>query len=341
MRIYPFFLPHGGCPQRCLFCDQRRVAGEAAAPDPTRVRRDLDAWLPAAGGGEVAFFGGSFTLLPDSLQVEYLAAARDFVQAGRVAGIRLSTRPDALDGAIAERLAEAGVTTVELGCQSLDDGVLHSTRRGHGSAAVKAAVAALRSRGLQVGLQLMPGLPGGSAAEALTSVRKALELHPDFLRLYPTLVLAGTGLAGAWRAGTYRAWSLDEAVEVCADLLLACRRAGTPVIRLGLQGEAGFTRKAGVLAGPWHPAFGQLVRSRLWRRALEGTWPALQERAMVTVARAELSDALGQRRANLEYFSRRGRRLQLVGDPDLPRGSFLRGHHEFSLLGTAGRDGEE
>jgi histone acetyltransferase (RNA polymerase elongator complex component) len=337
MQIFPVFLAQAGCPQQCIFCSRWQVAGGTEAAPPQAVAARLAALLPASGKGEVAFYGGSFTALEPELQEAYLATAAAFLAAGRIAGIRISTRPDAVDRATALRLAAAGVRTVELGCQSFSDAVLAASGRGHNAAAAARAVTALRGAGLGVGLQLMPGLPGADANEARASLVAALALAPDFLRIYPTVVLAGSRLAVAWQKGAYHPLELDAAVELCADLLLSCRRAGVPVIRLGLQGDAEFNR--GVLAGPYHAAYGQLVVSRLWRRALHQL--ALQGGGPVDVPQCELSDAFGHRKSNLDYFADRRLPLAVHGDPDLPRGTLRQGRETFSLLQLAGRHHED
>lgn len=272
--------------------------------------------LPLAGDGEIAFYGGSFTALADAVQRAYLDAVRPFLIAGRVAGVRVSTRPDALDARRLEVLVGAGVKTVEIGCQSFDDGVLLASGRGYSRDVCRQAVCACLDAGLQVGIQLLPGLPGGDAAEAMASLDQALGLHPGFLRIYPAVVIAGTELARLWRDGRYRAWSLDEAVEVAADMLTRCRVAEVPVIRLGLQHEPELA--ASVLAGPYHPAFGQLVRARLWRRLLD----VARERGgrRFAVHPADLSDAVGHRRDNLAWLSTNGADFTIVADADLERG---------------------
>jgi histone acetyltransferase (RNA polymerase elongator complex component) len=333
VQIFPFFLGQSGCPQHCVFCSRRQVGAGRSIPEPRQVTAELARVLPSAGTGEVAFFGGSFTALAVPVQEAYFAAAASFLAAGRIAGIRLSTRPDAVDIETARRLANAGVRTVELGCQSFSDRVLAASGRGHDASAAGRGVAALHGAGLRVGLQLMPGLPGADADEARLSLAAALALAPDFLRIYPTLVLAGSPLATLWRTGSYRPLELDATVELCADQLLTCRRAGVPVIRLGLQGDDGLER--GLLAGPYHPAFGQLVRSRLWRRALQRL-AGRDRRVTVHVPRCELSDALGHRRSNLDYFAARGTPLAVRADPDLPPSTLSLAGEVFSLSQLAG-----
>ena len=293
MKIYPVFVPHAGCPHRCLFCAQDRSTSQVEVPDTGAVIRQLDAMLPDHGNGEIAFYGGTFSLLPIRQQQLYLAVANQFIATGRASGIRISTRPDALDEACLGRLQAGGVQTIEIGCQSFSDIVLMQAGRGHGAAESIAAVRRCRAAGFKVGVQLMPGLPGGDVEEALSSLRQALDLKPAFLRIYPTVVIAGTALAELWNAGGYQPWSLDQAVELCADMMLLCRQNDIPVIRLGLQQDSALERN--LLAGPFHPAFGQLVRSRIWRRALARAATCGHP---LTVHPDDLSDALGHRGEN-------------------------------------------
>ncbi len=334
MKVYPFFIPHAGCPHHCRFCQQQWLSGHSAAPSPEQVAGELPLLLPEQGDGEVAFYGGSFTLLEPALQRDYLQRVRPFIARGQVSGIRISTRPDAIGEEQVTRLQQGGVTTVELGCQSFSAEVLAAVGRGHGPQSAGRAVALLRSRSLQVGLQLMPGLPGGGPREALQSLRHALDLEPDFLRIYPTVVLRGTVLEDDFQQGRYRPLALDEAVELCAEMLWHCREAGVPVIRLGLQATAALVPDQALVAGPYHPAFGALVRARLWRRAL-ATVLAGQAGAEVRVHPADLSDALGQRRGNRHYFEERGRRLALRCDGGMARDHFAVDGRTYALQAAA------
>lgn len=330
MKVYPFFIPHAGCPHRCGFCQQQQVTGQPRVPSPEEVEEQLDALLPERGDGEVAFYGGSFTLLEPAVQDDYLCRMRPFIVSGRIAGIRVSTRPDALDEPRVTALQQNGVTTVELGCQSFSARVLRAARRGHGPDAAASAVVLLRSRGLQVGLQLMPGLPFGGRQEALLSLRRALALQPDFLRIYPALVLRGTALEDDFRSGHYRPLELEEAVELCAEMLWHCRQAGVPVIRLGLQATPQLTPERAFVAGPYHPAFGALVRSRLWRRAIEGLAQTGIDNEL-RLHSADLSDVLGQRRCNLSYMEERAKRLEIACDKDMEREHFALNGRLYSL----------
>jgi histone acetyltransferase (RNA polymerase elongator complex component) len=187
---------------------------------------------------------------------------------------------------------------------------------------------------MRIGLQLMPGLPGGSFDEARYSLARALDLCPDFVRIYPTVVLKDTALERAWLKGDYAPLDLERAVELCAELLWYCHQSGVPVIRLGLQATESLDSGAAIVDGPYHPAFGQLVRSRLWRRAIEH---ALAETAgcRVCVAFADLSDVLGHRRANFDYFKRRFSSLDIVADDHVARGSFVLDGHCCDMMSKA------
>jgi len=328
LRLYPFFLPHAGCPHRCLFCRQEST-GEGGAPSPAEVAGQLDRLLPPSGDGEVAFYGGTFTLLPRRQQAAYLEAVAPFVRSGRVEGVRISTRPDAVSEGCAEWLAGQGVSTVELGCQSFSPTVLRLSGRGHGPLAAADAALRLRQAGLGLGLQLMPGLPGGDRREAIESLAAALALRPDFIRIYPTVVLLGTALAQLYVSGTYRPFGLEQAVACCAEMLWRCEKAEIPVIRMGLQATPELDSAQLLVAGPYHPAFGQLVRSRLWLRAL------IRGRQLTGAFRAavhpsDMSDALGHRRSNLLEMLRRFDFFSLESQPALPRGMLSLGGELFS-----------
>ncbi len=328
MRIYPLFLPYAGCPHRCVFCRQEGGSG-GSTPSPDEALIRLDAMLPGGGAGEIAFFGGSFTLLPASLQGRYLQAARTLVGQGRAAGIRISTRPDALSDETLRFLRAQGVTTIEIGCQSFCETVLRLSQRGHSPADAADAVARTRRYGFAVGVQLMPGLPGADGDEGRRSLCRALELRPDFVRIYPAVVLRGTAMASMWASGDYRPMSVEEAVELCADLLLLCRDASVPVIRLGLQGTAEL--ESSVVAGPWHPAFGQLVRSRLWRRALARIAETARAMDPIRVHPADLAEALGHRRENAAWLHAQFGAVRLVSDPRLSRNEIGCAKGVFSL----------
>lgn len=217
-----------------------------------------DRWI------EVAFFGGSFTALPAAVQRDLLSPAHLALEQGRIHAIRLSTRPDCINGSIIANLKKHGVSIVELGVQSLDDNVLLKACRGHNSQDVIEATRLLKKSKIQCGLQLMPGLPGEDWISLLATVRKMIELRPDFVRIYPTIVIKDTVLAEQYSQGTYQPLTLSAAVARSAYMKLVFEQAGIAVIRTGLQATEELDSKASVIAGPYHPAFGELVDSHIF-----------------------------------------------------------------------------
>jgi len=261
--IIPVFIPFGGCPHQCVFCDQAGITGKAAMPGADDVRSTIEAYLhtwEASGGRgprEVAFYGGSFTGLPKEAQAEYLAVAHRYVREGRIDSLRLSTRPDYIDAEIAAGLTGYGVAVVELGAQSMSDTVLRLSGRGHTAARTRKAVDVLKEAAISVGLQIMPGLPGDTPETVLYTVEETISLAPDFVRVYPTLVLRGTPLHAMFERGEYAPWTLDEMVEVCRRAASLFRAAKIPVIRMGLQPTEELAEA--IVDGPFHPSFRQLV----------------------------------------------------------------------------------
>ena len=319
-RLLPFFLPMQGCPDHCVYCDQRSISGRSQPPDPEEVRRALDCFAPDSQA-ELAYYGGSFTCLPRQAQERWLDLAAPYIRRGVVGGVRISTRPDAVDGEVCAFLRRHGVTTVELGVQSFHDAVLERSGRSCRQADSRRACAAVREAGLRLGVQLMTGLPGDTPALSRDSLEQALELKAELLRFYPVLVLEGTELARRWRAGDYRPQSLREAVELTADLLERAEAAGATVQRMGLN--PGPELEAALLAGPYHPAFGGLVREEVcFRRAC-----ALLEAAgagagpcRLRCASADLAQVVGQRRQGLLRLRERFPGLSVAVDPDLAPG---------------------
>jgi histone acetyltransferase (RNA polymerase elongator complex component) len=343
--IVPFFIPHAGCPHQCVFCDQQTIAGRTGQlPEPSGILATIEAYRATGPGGgvEVAFFGGTFTALPSEVQEQLFAPLGPLREAGVVRSVRVSTRPDALDNDRAGYLRTHGVEIVELGIQSMNDEVLRRSGRGHDASHVARAVAVLRESGLGFVAQLMPGLPGDTPARSLATLEAVLSLRPDALRIYPALVLAGTQLASLHEAGLYRPLSLAQGIRVCKLLLHRALRAGVPVLRIGLQPTDGLREAGAVVAGPFHPAFRQLVEAELCYDLLARLAPPFAVEPAVTLccAPARVSDVVGQRRANLERLRQEhGLRVAAVApDPALSREELeLRTPH-FSQRGNIVHD---
>ncbi|MFB0958509.1 MAG: radical SAM protein [Clostridiaceae bacterium] len=277
--IIPVFIPHLGCPHTCVFCNQSRISGCQAA-DPQSLgaadvqaiaARHLATLPPGEKTVELSFFGGSFTGIPVHQQLELLGAARDLRQAGAISHIRCSTRPDFIDDEVLERCASFGMDIIELGVQSLDDPVLVQSGRGHTAEDVEQASRLIRSRGITLGHQIMPGLPGADSASDLATARASIAMKPDQVRIYPTLVVRGTPLAELYAAGRYLPLELEDAVARCAELLTLYEAAGIQVLRVGLQANQELTEGADLIAGPHHPAFRELVLSRRLHERIAGS----------------------------------------------------------------------
>jgi histone acetyltransferase (RNA polymerase elongator complex component) len=262
-RIWPVFLPFAGCPHRCLFCAQDRQTGRTGvvlARVLAELKRDLqEAHAAGRGPYELAFYGGTFTALPNPWPETFLMLANSFRERGLVTRVRCSTRPDRTAPAVLDRVRSLGLDQVELGIQSFHDEALAASGRGYGGDEARLGCANVLESGLDLGVQLLPGLPGDREGLFLRDVAEAAAYRPESIRLYPCLVIEGTELAGAWRRGEYKPWTVDRAVAKLAAALPVLWGQGVRVIRLGLAPEG--TLEDAVLAGPWHPALGQMARS--------------------------------------------------------------------------------
>lgn len=326
--VIPIFIPHEGCPHACVFCNQHRISGRTGQSPvtPGEVGKIIAQWLArrtecGTDPVQVAFYGGSFTGLPVERQEELLEAVVPFRQQGLVQAVRLSTRPDYIDARIIARLRRYGVAIVELGVQSLDPVVLAASNRGHSAGQTIRAIGLLRASGLQVGVQLMVGLPGESLLSLRRTVRQVAALCPDFVRIYPVLVLKGSGLAGLYAQGRYRPLTLEQAVAQTAWMNNFFAGRGIRVVRMGLQ--PGPELEEALVAGPYHPAFGELVLSRLMlrrtRRALRGVPEG--EKVRLSIAAQDRSIFQGMRSENIKRLRQLGLldRFNLVTDPCQPR----------------------
>lgn len=316
----PIFVPHAGCPNDCAFCNQRRITGVMDVPSPDDVARLIRDSLPHMREGdhvEVAFFGGSFTGIPRNTQAALLGAVRPFLRAGQLDGIRLSTRPDYIDEDILDFLAPFGVTTIELGAQSMCDEVLLANRRGHTAADTVRASRLIRAHGFSLGLQMMPGLYRDTAARTLATAEALVALAPDFVRIYPTLVLKGTYLADLYETGRYTPLWLEEAVAQCVTLKRMFAAHNIPVIRMGLMASDAICADGDVLAGPFHPAFGELVESAAYFEEIAAQLADMPDGEVEIVVPPHLvSKVVGNRRRNLYAWQRQfpGKRIRIRQD---------------------------
>ena len=269
--IIPIFIPHYGCPHSCVFCNQHRITGKITTVDAADIQNTMDYHLPPITPDrliEVAFYGGSFTALPGAIQQRLLYPAKQAFREGRIHGIRVSTRPDAITEEIVQLLSENNVTTIELGVQSLDNAVLIAAGRGHSVRDVELAAEILQRSNFAWGIQLMPGLPAEDWYSLLLTGIRALKLKPHFARIYPTLVIKQTALEVQYRQNNYMPLSLAEAIKRAAFLKVLFEQHNIKVIRTGLQATEELDQGDTIVAGPYHPAFGELVDGFIFRQLL-------------------------------------------------------------------------
>ncbi len=308
------FVPHVGCRHRCSFCDQKAITGSVKLPRAEDVRAAAERALETGAdpkNTEIAFFGGSFTAIPRSYMTELLNAAKPYVDAG-FRGIRVSTRPDAVDCEVLSILKSSGVCAVELGAQSMCDDVLSANGRGHTAEDVERAARLVKHYGFTLGLQMMVGLYKSTPDRDLLTAEKLIALRPDEARIYPTVILKNTRLGELYAAGEYSPYRLETAISLCARLLDMFEEAKIRVIKLGLHSSREVERD--MLGGLYHPAFRELCESRRYREKMEkliGSGKAVT----FTVPPTRLSTALGQKRENIEYFRERGISVEILPDP--------------------------
>ncbi len=328
--IIPIFIPHQGCPRHCLFCNQVSISGQRTSKenDAELVRKTIREWLERSRKHrkvQVAFYGGSFTCLPEERQHAFLTAVQPFIQSGEVASIRLSTRPDCIDEKICDFLKEYGVKTVELGVQSLDDQVLQAALRGHSREDSIRSAGVLKENGLRLGIQLMPGLPQENSRSWSETVAQVVKLKPDCIRLYPTLVIAGSGLADLHRNGEFLPMSMNRAIAYCCKAKEIFDEAGIRTIRMGLQASVSLEKE--LLAGPYHPSFGEFVVARQWFRRARRLLALCPAGATITlrIADRDISAFVGPKRINMKRFheleKRESKMLKFETDTTLSRGT--------------------
>jgi histone acetyltransferase (RNA polymerase elongator complex component) len=270
----PIFIPQQGCPFQCIFCNQRKITDKGHMPDEGEVNQIITQHLATFPKGEkhveIGFFGGSFTGIPPEKQEEFLQIAHSWLGTGKVHGIRLSTRPDYITEEGLHLLKKYGVTTIELGLQSMDDGVLCDSLRGHSAKDVEMSSALIISYGFRLGLQMMIGLPGDTVEKAIFTARRIIALGAVETRIYPVLVIKQTKLEDWYYEGKYKPLSLEEAVSWLKDIIPLFEEAGVEVTRIGLHASVGEPSGSKLVAGPYHPSIRELAMTEVW-------WDRLKE----------------------------------------------------------------
>lgn len=309
--IIPLFIPHYGCPHQCIFCNQREITGQQKPVSADDVAVTINQHLKNINEPrfiEVAFYGGSFTALPLAMQRSLLEPAYKFKMKGAIHSIRLSTRPDCITNEIIQFISDYGVDIVELGVQSMDEEVLSLSGRGHTAYDVKKAVTLIQAAKLILGIQVMIGLPGDTWLSTIHTARSVAKIKPDLARIYPALVIKGTELANLFCSGKYVPLTIEEAVARSAFLKTVFQGNGINVIRTGLQATEELSDKNVVLAGPYHPAFGEMVDSYILfvkiSRVLEDIAVLNAKTGIVKLHyhKRDESKLIGLRRANISKW---------------------------------------
>ncbi|NLV86927.1 MAG: radical SAM protein [Clostridiales bacterium] len=303
-RVIPVFVPHLGCPHDCVFCNQRKISGSIHPADGDTVGKAIEEALEKTGAKEntqLAFYGGSFTAIPVEKQEELLGAALPFLRDGSISSVRISTRPDAINEETLDRLLAFGVKTIELGAQSMCDDVLTASGRGHKARDTEKAAELIKQRDFELILQMMTGLPMDTEEKSLETARKIIALAPNGVRIYPTVIIGDTMLHELWRQGKYKEHTVTAAAELCAKLLPMFNKANIPVIRLGLNPTEELSAGA-ALAGAYHPAFGEIVLSRIFLDKARSLLKQASVRGDVIlgVNPSEVSIMTGQHRCNIK-----------------------------------------
>lgn len=312
------FVPHLGCPNSCIFCNQKIISGKTAGLKAEDIMNACE--IASAGNynksdSEIAFFGGSFTAIDKELMISYLETAKPW-QEKYFGGIRISTRPDCIDDEVLQILKKYNVTAIELGAQSMCADVLALNERGHTPEDTRKAAALIKSYGFSLGLQMMTGLYGSSPEKDIYTAEQFVSLAPDTVRIYPTAVLTGTKLESLYNEGKYVPEELEGSIKLCSELLMMFYENNIKVIRVGLH--SGGNVEEGFVAGVYHPAFRELCESEIYKKLIEERLDGREYTSCeIFVKNTEISKATGHKKSNIKYFENKGIRIKITGDGSL------------------------
>ena len=308
--IIPIFVPHLGCPNDCIFCNQKSISGQKKNITKEEAKKIIDNYLKSLKNEEahieVAFFGGSFTAIEKEKQEELLQVAYEYIKNGQVESIRISTRPDCINKEILKMLKKYKVKTIELGVQSANDYILKRANRGHTFEDVKKASKMIRWNGFKLGHQMMVGLPESTRIDEINTAKALVKLKPKMVRIYPVLVVKNTKLEKEFEKEEYEPLPLVQAVETCKEIVRIFADKKIDIIRIGLQNTDEISdpenKNSEVIAGPYHPAFRQLVESAMWYDAIVGKIKKLNVKVKeveVTVNPIDSNNVIGHKKENV------------------------------------------
>lgn len=313
-----FFIPHMGCSNLCSFCNQRIISGSIEAPSFDDIKSTCEREysrmsLSQRRNTQIAFFGGSFTAIDRDLMIGYLDCVQEFLGSDGFSGIRISTRPDAISDEILCVLKEKSVTSIELGAQSMDDYVLRKNLRGHTSYQIEQACKKIFEYDIELGMQIMVGLPGQSKQSVMDTAKRVADIHPATIRIYPVVIFKGSLIEQWYDSGQYVPPTLDEGIELCSKLLELFNDHNIKVIRLGLHAQK--TMEKDIVAGLYHPAFKELCESRIYLRKLKFLFKNLKAGSYkILVNSSEVSKVIGHKKRNIKILNDAGYFLKVIGD---------------------------
>ncbi len=332
--IIPIFVPHLGCPHHCTFCNQTKISGQVKMVTTKDVKETIEYYLKNFKDNhkyvEVAFFGGSFTAIDKKIQEELLKAVQPYIKSKMVNSIRISTRPDAIDKDILKMLKKYHVKTIELGVQSMNNYILNRCRRGHTVEDVKRASKLIRWNGFILGHQMMVGLPESTVQDEINTAKELIKLKPKIVRVYPVLVIKDTPLVEEYEKGEYTPLTVTQAVERCKSVVTLFNEKKINVIRIGLQNTEEISdpseEKSQVVAGPFHPAFRQLVESSMWYDSILNEIKKINTKVIQVkiIANSEnINNIIGHKKENVLKFKEiYDVDISIEENPDIKPGKF-------------------
>lgn len=326
--IIPIFIPHKGCPNDCVFCNQRKITGQASAYDYKEIEEEIKTALSTIDLDkdpivEIAFYGGSFTAIDQKSQEALLSIGKKYIDQYQLQGMRISTRPDYITEEILDRLKKYGVKIIELGVQSLDVSVLKASNRGHERDIVYKSAKLIKAYGFTLGIQLMIGLPGDNGKKSMDTVKRVIELQPDISRIYPTLIIKDTALEAMYNQGLYEPLSLEEAIELSKNMYHLLFTNNIQVIRIGLQPTENILEGEDVIAGPFHSSFRSLVMSSyIYDLITDAVGNFEGKRIVFELNNKDISYLVGDKRSNKIKITEKYKlkEFKIKSNPEIERG---------------------
>lgn len=306
--IIPIFVPHMGCPHDCIFCNQRKITNFIDVLDEVDIRKNIENYISYFKNKnipiEIAFYGGSFTGLDKNLMIRYLEIAKYYIDRDYVNSIRISTRPDYISKEILDILIKYKVHTIELGVQSMTQSTLDLNNRGHNVECVYESSSLIKKYNIKLGLQMMVGLYGDTIDTVVNTAFEICKINPDFVRVYPTLTIKDTELERLYYSKEYIPMSFEDSICLCKYIYVIFKYYNIPIIRLGLQSSDNISEDVDIVAGPYHPAFRELVESSVYRDFIEYYMCFFDIKDDITIKcnNSEVSKIVGNKRSNLKYF---------------------------------------